>query len=129
MYNIRIAFASLRIREIRKGDCAKSKFAYLDKTVLIYFECATIQKRCRRKSARVDRAPGSNPDINSDVSTRYKSPNDAQSFWKGLLSTRRRMNQFLTPVFSREKWKMKSLINQSLSSTSTPSNVKRRFPT
>jgi len=24
------------------------------------------------------------------------------------------MNQFLTPVFSPEKWKMKSLINQSL---------------
>lgn len=78
----------------------------------------TIQKRYGRKSARVDRTPGSFSDINSDVSTRYKSPNDAQSFLaskgKGLLSTRRRMNQFLTPVFSPEKRKMKSLINQSL---------------
>lgn len=74
------AFSSLWIRKIRREDCAKSKFAYLHKPVLIYSKCVTIQERCRRKSARVIVPPGRFSDINSDVSTRYKSPNDAQSF-------------------------------------------------
>jgi len=72
---IRIAFASLWIQEIRKEAC---KFTYLHETILIYFERVTIHKR------EEIGASGSYPreflDINSDVSTRYKSPNDAQSF-------------------------------------------------